>query len=147
MTPVNSTHDDAEPPLSRDVRQLLTSGPTARASLEDDVVRRLRSRGALRPARRSVRLTSSLVAAALAAGIAFVAGLSVGRARAERPRLTTTIDVAGSRVAIEAAPDAPAVAILRDALASAVLPAPLTARVAPTAAPVPQPAAPAVTWF
>jgi hypothetical protein len=120
----------------------LREEPTPRAGLEDDVVARMHDTRVLRGPSRIPTISPWLIAA-LAAGIAFVVGVSVGRRSATRPLPeTTTIDVAGHAVAVQSAPDAPAIAIIRDALDSSIVRAPLIAR--PAAAPA---ASRLVTWF
>jgi len=132
---MNQPSDELEPPLSRRIMNDLEAGPTPPVALEERVLRGLRAQRILAP-RRSVR---PWVAALLAAGIAFTIGLWVGQARPRPNVAETSIDVAGRELIVRAAPGAPEVAMIRDALNSAVVAAPLINRAAPSTRPV--------TWF
>ena len=139
MTHEREEHND-EAPLPAGVIASLQRGPPTRPEVERRTIEALRRRGLLRAPRRGAYLPWLL--GSIAAGVAFVAGLVVGRGQGPVPQsaATTIVDVAGRPVSIQLAPNEPALLMIRAALDSSIARAPLAGRAV---------AAPArtVTWF
>ena len=125
--------DEFEPPLPRRTMQHLEQVPAIPDHLEDEIVRRLHARRVL--GRHRSRGNWTVVA--IAAGISFAAGSLLGRFGPSTP--ATTIEVAGQSVVVQAEPDAPTVMLIRGALETAIVKAPLVNR----SVPAPR----ASTWF
>ena len=134
-------HDDRDlgAPLPADVIASLRSGPLPRPGVEDRTVDALARHGLIQQRRRPAYVP--LIVGSLAAGLAFMAGLAVGRGGAPLTRpAATTIDVAGHPVKVELAPNEPALMMIRAALDSSIARAPLAGRAVPAPTRT-------VTWF
>jgi hypothetical protein len=131
-------HPTDEAPLPAAVIASMRRGPTTRPEVERRTIDALRHRGLLGAPRRAAYLPWLLGSSA--AGVAFAAGLFVGRGGPVTPSATTTIDVAGRPVSIQLAPNEPALLMIRAALDSSIARAPLAGRAVPAPART-------VTWF
>lgn len=129
--------NEREAPLGGDVLSQLERGVSPPRRLEARVIAELRRVGVLR------RRTLPWLVVASAAGIAFVAGVFIGRSTA-RPmgHDMRAIDIGGQRVALVGVTDASILPVIEEAVKGSVARAPLVATPA-----VPRSTSRSITWF